>query len=102
VGIGQFPCGTIRWKIAFTAAAILALFAVAYPYFHRAPRLTDKDTIILADFDNKTGDPVFDDTLRQGLSHAPVLNNTRNLPRRHAVRSSYASRGEAESASSHR
>ena len=34
----------------------------------RAPTLTDKDTIVLADFDNKTGDPVFDDTLRQGLS----------------------------------
>ncbi|MDX1979403.1 MAG: protein kinase [Bryobacteraceae bacterium] len=32
------------------------------------PRLTAKDTIVLADFDNKTGDPVFDDTLRQGLS----------------------------------
>jgi tetratricopeptide (TPR) repeat protein len=32
------------------------------------PRLTDRDTIVLADFDNKTGDPVFDDTLRQGLS----------------------------------
>ena len=35
---------------------------------HRAPTLSDKDTIVLADFDNKTGDPVFDDTLRQGLS----------------------------------
>jgi hypothetical protein len=32
------------------------------------PKLTDKDTIVLADFDNKTGDTVFDDTLRQGLS----------------------------------
>src|SRR5215510_12679260 len=32
------------------------------------PKLTDKDTIVLADFDNKTGDAVFDDTLRQGLS----------------------------------
>jgi len=31
-------------------------------------KLTDKDTIVLADFDNKTGDQVFDDTLRQGLS----------------------------------
>ena len=31
-------------------------------------RLTDKDTIILSDFDNKTGDSVFDDTLKQGLS----------------------------------
>jgi tetratricopeptide (TPR) repeat protein len=33
-----------------------------------APRLTEKDTIILSDFDNKTGDSVFDDTLKQGLS----------------------------------
>ncbi len=32
------------------------------------PKLTGKDTIVLGDFDNKTGDPVFDDTLRQGLS----------------------------------
>ena len=32
------------------------------------PKLTEKDTIVLADFDNKTGDPVFDDTLRQVLS----------------------------------
>ena len=31
------------------------------------PKLTGTDTIVLADFDNKTGDPVFDDTLRQGL-----------------------------------
>src|SRR6188472_2251738 len=35
---------------------------------HRAPKLTDKDTIVLADFENKTGDPVFDGTLRQGLA----------------------------------
>ncbi|MGZ9112920.1 MAG: serine/threonine protein kinase, partial [Rhodoplanes sp.] len=34
----------------------------------RRSTLTDKDTIVLADFDNKTDDPVFDDTLRQGLS----------------------------------
>jgi hypothetical protein len=44
----------------------------AWSLSHRdsAPRakLTDKDTLVLADFDNKTGDPVFDDTLRQGLS----------------------------------
>ena len=34
----------------------------------KVPALTEKDTIVLADFDNKTGDPVFDDTLKQGLS----------------------------------
>jgi hypothetical protein len=32
------------------------------------PKLTDKDTLVLADFDNQTGDPVFDETLRQGLA----------------------------------
>ena len=51
------------------AAAVVALSVAGYFYTHRAaPQLTDKDTIVLADFDNKTGDPVFDDTLRQGLS----------------------------------
>jgi eukaryotic-like serine/threonine-protein kinase len=51
------------------AAGILALLTgAAYFYFHRAPKLTDKDTIVLADFVNNTGDPIFDGTLRQGLA----------------------------------
>jgi hypothetical protein len=41
-------------------------------------KLTERDTIVLGDFDNKTGDPVFDGTLRQGLSaqleQSPFLN----------------------------
>jgi eukaryotic-like serine/threonine-protein kinase len=58
-----------RWRmIAPAAAIVVALFAAGYFYLHGKPKLTDKDTIVLADFDNKTGDPVFDDTLRQGLS----------------------------------
>jgi serine/threonine protein kinase/tetratricopeptide (TPR) repeat protein len=58
-----------RWKvIGPVAAGVLALVVAGYFYVHRPPRLSDKDTIVLADFDNKTGDPVFDDTLRQGLS----------------------------------
>jgi eukaryotic-like serine/threonine-protein kinase len=36
-------------------------------FFHRSPVLTEKDTVVLADFTNSTGDSVFDDTLRQGL-----------------------------------
>ncbi len=40
--------------------------------------LTDKDTIVLADFDNRTGDPVFDDTLKTALNvslqQSPFLN----------------------------
>jgi eukaryotic-like serine/threonine-protein kinase len=66
--MGPIAARPSPWKIVLAAAAILALFAAAYFYFPRAPRLTDRDTIVLADFDNKTGDPVFDDTLRQGLS----------------------------------
>ena len=50
------------------AAAVLALVAAGYFYFHRTPKLTNKDTIVLADFINTTGDAVFDGTLRQGLA----------------------------------
>ncbi len=62
-----------RWKaIVPTAAAALAIIFAGYFYFHRplqaTPKLTDKDTIVLADFINTTGDPVFDGTLRQGLA----------------------------------
>jgi len=58
-----------RWKVIIpAAAAVLAFFVAGYFYFHRTPKLTDKDAIVLADFDNKTGDSVFDDTLKQGLS----------------------------------
>ena len=57
-----------RTYMAAGAAAILVLAAAAgYFSLHRAPKLTAKDTIVLAEFDNKTGDPVFDQTLRQGL-----------------------------------
>jgi serine/threonine protein kinase len=58
-----------RWKL--TVAAVLAaaaISAVGYFYLHRAPKLTDRDTIVLADFRNTTGDPVFDGTLHQGLT----------------------------------
>ena len=68
-----------RWKVIVPAvAAVLALFAAGYLYFHRIPKLTDKDTIVLADFVNNTGDAIFDGTLRQGLSvelqQSPFLN----------------------------
>jgi serine/threonine protein kinase len=62
-GIGK------SWKVIVPAAvAALALSVAGYSYLHRAAKLTDKDTIILADFTNTTGDPVFDGTLRQGLA----------------------------------
>ena len=62
-GIGR------RWKVIVPVAlAALALSVGSYFYVHRTPKLTNKDTIVLADFTNTTGDTVFDGTLRQGLS----------------------------------
>ena len=77
--------------MAVGAAAILALFAAAYFYLHRPPKLTAKDTIVLAEFENKTGDPVFDQTLRQGLAvqleQSPFLSlvSDEQHPDRHCV-----------------
>jgi len=53
------------------AVVLLALLATGGLYYRSHPpskRLTDKDTIVLADFTNTTGDPVFDGTLRQGMA----------------------------------
>jgi DNA-binding winged helix-turn-helix (wHTH) protein/tetratricopeptide (TPR) repeat protein len=70
-----------RWWpwVGVTAIALAAVFAVAwYESSHRAPKLTEKDTVVIADFANTTGDPVFDGALRQGLSaqleQSPFLN----------------------------
>ena len=64
--------------IAASAAMVLGLSIAGFYFFHRPPRLTDRDTIILADFTNSTGDPIFDDTLRRGLAmqleQSPFLN----------------------------
>src|ERR1700687_791086 len=70
------------WSRKFiTSAGILVAIVVAVVAFlhtHRATPLTEKDTIVLADFENKTGDPVFDDTLKQALAvdlgQSPFLN----------------------------
>jgi tetratricopeptide (TPR) repeat protein/predicted Ser/Thr protein kinase len=59
-----------RWTwIAAAAVALLALAGAIYFFLGRTPaKLTSKDTIVLADFKNTTGDPVFDGTLREGLA----------------------------------
>jgi serine/threonine protein kinase len=59
---------TRLWSLMITAIALIAIFIAGYFYFHRAPKLTDKDTIVLAEVSNSTGEAVFDDTLRQGLA----------------------------------
>jgi eukaryotic-like serine/threonine-protein kinase len=68
-------------RLWLAIGAMLAAILVAVGLYWRAqqkPKLTVKDTIVLADFDNRTGDPVFDGALRQGLSaqleQSPFLN----------------------------
>jgi serine/threonine protein kinase len=59
----------IRWKAIVPAAiAVVALGAGSYFYFHQPPKLTDKDSVVLADFENNTGDPVFDYALKEVLA----------------------------------
>ncbi|MBZ5596693.1 MAG: protein kinase [Acidobacteriia bacterium] len=67
------------WKALVVAAVALAVVVGAYYVRQRqATRLTAQDTIVLADFANSTGDPVFDDTLKQAtrvaLRQSPFLN----------------------------
>jgi serine/threonine protein kinase/tetratricopeptide (TPR) repeat protein len=58
-----------KWWIPSTAAAALIAVSAGAWFVARSThaKLTDHDTIVVADFVNKTGDPAFDDTLRQGL-----------------------------------
>jgi eukaryotic-like serine/threonine-protein kinase len=57
-------------KWIFASALLLAIAAggVFLFFSHHEKILTEKDTVVLADFDNSTGDPVFDGTLRQGMA----------------------------------
>jgi serine/threonine protein kinase/Flp pilus assembly protein TadD len=59
------------WGIGASAIVLLAITAVVAWHFvavKKAHALNATDTIVLADFTNSTGDPVFDDTLKQALS----------------------------------
>jgi serine/threonine protein kinase/tetratricopeptide (TPR) repeat protein len=67
------------WRVPVAILLLGALLAGGWHYRSRgsAP-LSTKDTLVLAEFANSTGDPVFDDTLRQGLSsqleQSPFVN----------------------------
>jgi eukaryotic-like serine/threonine-protein kinase len=75
-----------RSRVARMLAAVAVTLAVSvsilggtwYWRSHRAPKLTEQDTIVVADFENRTGDPVFDDTLKDALAvdlvQSPYLN----------------------------
>jgi eukaryotic-like serine/threonine-protein kinase len=76
-----------RWKILLPVALVALVVLVAGGLYLRsrpatsatnAAPLTEKDTVVLTDFTNTTGDPVFDDTLKQALAvdleQSPFLN----------------------------
>ena len=77
---GLKPTRSTRLRWVAGAAVMAVGLAIGAWLFHtrKAQALTNEDTIVLADFDNKTGDAVFDDTLKQalavGLGQSPFLN----------------------------
>ncbi|MGC1685742.1 MAG: protein kinase [Candidatus Acidiferrales bacterium] len=76
------PSISRRWiALAGAAVALLILVVGAFWWFKGRTKpviLTDRDTVVVADFTNSTGDPVFDDTLKQALTvslrQSPFLN----------------------------
>jgi tetratricopeptide (TPR) repeat protein len=84
VKVAEVPVagGRKLWKVPVPTAVILVAVAIGGVFYFRsrqtATRLTEKDSIVIADFANSTGDAVFDDTLKTALSvslrQSPFLN----------------------------
>ena len=82
VKVGEAPAASRKlWKVLVPAIAVvvIGLAAGAWLYFARkAQALTEKDTVVLGDFTNTTGDAIFDDTLKTALNvslrQSPFLN----------------------------
>ena len=80
--VGEVPAASRKfWKILVPAIAVvvIGLAVGAWLYFARKARaLSEKDTIVLSDFTNTTGDAIFDDTLKTALDvslrQSPFLN----------------------------
>src|ERR1035437_8924404 len=70
-----------RWKLGVPVALVVIAVLVAGGLLfrsHKSQALTEKDSIVLSDFTNTTGDPVFDSTLKKALAvslgQSPYLN----------------------------
>ncbi|MGB8913440.1 MAG: serine/threonine-protein kinase, partial [Candidatus Sulfotelmatobacter sp.] len=88
VKVAEVPApGRKLWKVLVPAAVIVLAAAIGGTFLFRsgsaapaskAAPLTEKDTVVLADFTNTTGDPVFDDALKQALGvqlgQSPFIN----------------------------
>jgi tetratricopeptide (TPR) repeat protein/predicted Ser/Thr protein kinase len=81
-GVGRVASKRMPWRTVVTVLMVLALAAIIMMVFNfrqrRSHKLTEKDTIVLGDFANRTGDAVFDDTLKAAVSislrQSPFLN----------------------------
>jgi eukaryotic-like serine/threonine-protein kinase len=88
------------WFNVVVATFVFAVAIAAYFHFRTGPKgLTEKDTIVLADFDNETGDPLFDLVLNQALAvelgQSPFLNLLSDERKRETLR--LMGRGDNES-----
>ena len=67
-----------RWAVAAAVAVALTVLGAALVHYRRRPALTERDLVVLADFVNTTGEPLFDGTLKQALAvqlgQSPFLN----------------------------
>src|SRR5713101_8079630 len=76
--VAAAPGGRKRWYFAAVAVVIVAAAVAAFFYRRSSRSLTEKDSILLTDFVNTTGDAVFDGTLKQALAvqleQSPYLN----------------------------
>jgi eukaryotic-like serine/threonine-protein kinase len=72
------PNQRAKWLWAGAAVLVAALAIAGFFYFHKAHGLTEKDSVLLSDFVNTTGDAVFDGTLKKALAvdleQSPYLN----------------------------
>ena len=77
--VSPAPLGS-WWKTSLATIAVIAALTIGALYwrYQRAPKLSEKDNVVLADFSNATGEPVFDETLKQALrvqlEQSPFLN----------------------------
>ncbi len=76
--VGAAPSGRKRWYFAAVAAVVVVAAVAGFFYRKSSRSLTEKDSILLTDFVNTTGDAVFDGTLKQALAvqleQSPYLN----------------------------
>jgi eukaryotic-like serine/threonine-protein kinase len=89
---------SLKLAIAVTAFLVVAAALGAWRFFRHGPVLGAKDTVVLAEFANSTGDQVFDDTLRQGMAIQLEQSPYLSLVSEERIRHTLSLMGEPEDA----